>query len=54
MTTLFEKLTGWREQQIRKHGLTRTAEEEINALSNYDFLRELSDALEALLPDENK
>lgn len=45
--TLFEALTTWREHQRFKHGFEddRT-EQDINALSNYEFLRELSEALE--------
>lgn len=45
--TLLEALTAWRNHQAAKHEFEpgRT-ERDINALSNYEFLTELSEALE--------
>ena len=45
--TLFEALTTWREHQANKHELGDDfTRQDINNLSNYDFLKELSEALE--------
>jgi hypothetical protein len=48
--TLVEKLEDWRESQRRKHDLHEDyVVNSINVLSNYEFLLELSDALEEIL-----
>jgi hypothetical protein len=45
--TLFEALTGWRAHQRNKHDLGEThVEDSINQLTQYEFLREISDYLE--------
>lgn len=47
--TLFEKLTEWREYERRRHGLEDDFTiDSINSLTNYEFLREISDALEEM------
>jgi hypothetical protein len=44
--TLFEALTGWRAHQMNKHDLGEThVEDSINQLTQYEFLREISDYL---------
>jgi translation elongation factor EF-Ts len=44
--TLFEALTGWRAYQMNKHDLGEThVEDSINQLTQYEFLREISDYL---------
>jgi len=51
--TLFEAVTGWLDHQERKHGLgDGYAERYINGLPQYDFLRELSDGLEAMAKED--
>jgi hypothetical protein len=50
--TLFELLAEWRTAQAYKHDMRDpdgVAERQINALSNYDFLVELSNALDEIL-----
>lgn len=51
--TLSKLLTEWRWHQCRKHNLHDDAdayvEEEINNLSQYEFMQELSHALEEIL-----
>lgn len=50
--TLFEKLTEWREYERRRHGLEDDFTiDSINSLTNYEFLREISDALEEMRND---
>jgi hypothetical protein len=47
--TLFDCIAGWREAQQRKHELDENfAEKNINELTNYEFLQELSDAIEVM------
>lgn len=51
--TLFEKLTEWREYERRKHGLsTNFTKESINDLTNYEFLQEISEALEEMMKEK--
>lgn len=51
--TLYEKLTDWRLYQCRKHNLHEDEDEylkeQINGMSQHDFLREISEALEEIL-----
>lgn len=47
--TLFEQVTDWRYYQQRKHDLPEgSVEGEINKMSQFDFLKEISEALEQL------
>lgn len=49
MFILEEFMCNWRREQMNKHGLGDTyVEDSINELTNYEFLLELSDALERM------
>jgi hypothetical protein len=51
--TIYEILTDWRRHQQIKHNLPYdSVETEINKLSNYDFLKEISEAIEERLTEE--
>lgn len=55
MKTLFERMMYWREHQQHKHGLGSTyAEDDLNKLSNVDFLREISETLEEMFKEIGK
>lgn len=53
MTTLIDRLTGWMASQCNKHGLHPEGpdayiEEQVNSWTNYELLKEISDALEEI------
>lgn len=49
--TLLEAMTGWMDHQANKHELGDDfAERQINAMSQYEFLVALSEALETITP----
>lgn len=55
MKTVYESLVNWREHQETKHDLpSNYAKKDINELSNYDFLVELSEAIEDRLEKERE
>ena len=54
MKTVYEILVNWRQDQAAKHDiLGGYAKKDINSLSNYDFLVELSEAIEDRLEKES-
>lgn len=54
MKTIYDHLVNWREDQAAKHELpSNYVKKDINELSNYDFLVELSEAIEDRLEKES-
>ena len=50
MKTVYEIMMNWREHQVQKHELpSNWAKNDINELSNVDFLQEISEAIEERL-----
>jgi len=55
MKTLYVLLTEHRKRQQHKHDLGPThVQDEINAMTNYEFLQEISSAMETLLASARK
>lgn len=55
MKTVYESLVNWRQDQAAKHDLPSSyTKSDINELSNYDFLVELSEAIEDRLEKERE
>jgi hypothetical protein len=53
--TLLEQVTGWMTRQANKHSLgDNFAEQQINAMSQYDFLVAISEALDEMYPPPMK
>lgn len=49
MATLLEEVTGGMEQQARKHDLGEDhAAEQVNAMTHYELLTEISEAIERM------
>lgn len=56
MQSILDHMELWRIYQARKHDKGPSEEyaaEQINKLSNYEFLKELSDAIEARLSEDS-
>lgn len=55
MQSIFTRVTKWREHQCSKHHSSDDTdcyvEKEVNSMSNYELLREISDAVDDMLSE---